>query len=435
MSEASDANLHWRNEDGSTALQSSLKKRKFDNTDVDADEDDSNNRSKQMKPFGTERVDDEYHLHESHGIKRPFTPKEEPICPNDRAGHEDDEWEADLEYIQEIDYDDEDKTEDERAEGGDVDHADHHFEDKDGEEEEERKEEEEDEDEEAAGSTTPTYTPKSSATFSREDVSATVTGTSPAPAAAMAIKAGASALPCSPTKTTGLSYAAGGAQARDGCPHGSNSMSQPTANLGVSTHPKPTVRCVATSFNGAETPTSYQPRKASFPNTTSYKLENILFTSETRYVNNWTPINKTTGGNTPTSWQPLQDSFTRAHHHPPGDGGRGNGYVPRNRGTFVPKAKSLLPGRKFPRTALSAEVSPTVGDAIGRGTTFGKVLEMVKQEKDAEHLEIEEEITALQQQIDILREQSKAAKSQSDKARVFFESAAGARRVGRFEPV
>jgi hypothetical protein len=41
---------------------------------------------------------------------------------------------------------------------------------------------------------------------------------------------------------------------------------------------------------------------------------------------------------------------------------------------------------------------------------------MFEHEKEAEHLEIEEEIRGLEQQIEILREQSKAAKSQAVRA-------------------
>lgn len=59
---------------------------------------------------------------------------------------------------------------------------------------------------------------------------------------------------------------------------------------------------------------------------------------------------------------------------------------------------------------------PVEDDVHSRAATFGEVLEMVEKEKEAKHLEIEEEIRGLEQQIEILREQSKAAKSQSARA-------------------
>ncbi|KAL2786788.1 hypothetical protein BJX66DRAFT_341833 [Aspergillus keveii] len=513
MSESSDSKLHWSsNEENSLirsirsdvgenqknqvddgvmsdasenkqrALQSSAKKRKFNETDADAADQALNTRSKmvssppssmmptylpdssmliglKIKPFGMERNEEKYDFRGSHGMKRGFTPESESVHSDDTTDHEE-EWSSDLQYIEEVKFDDGEEEvegvegqveEDVKRElGEEVDgeaaeeikeeikeEVDEEPEDK--EKEGEEAEEDEEKENKAPGSTTPTSTPKSSTSFSGETASATVTGSSPAPAAGMAIKAGvgAGALPLHVKQATGISLTTGGAQTPDGWPRGYRSLSQPTANLGVSTHPHPTVRCVAASHNGTGTPTSYQHQNVSFASTTSYQPANTSFTSETHHVNNWTAINKSTVGNTPTSWQPLQDSFTRAQTSLllAAEPSLYKGLSELITRPTTEKANAVetptshqVQGRSSLRINLSSLVGssqapeyrllgpPVEGDVPSRATTFGEILEMFEHEKEAEHLEIEEEIRGLEQQIEILREQSKAAKSQSVRA-------------------
>lgn len=234
MSEPSNAKTHWTrgekdrvtrlsksqvddeylsdyaSENDQSALQSSAKKRKFDETDVDAADEDLKTRSKmvrspsssimrtyffkswklillKVKPFGIATDVEEYDFHASHGTKRAFTPESVSIH-TDYTTDGEDEWSTDLEYIEEVKYDDGDQGKEEGEADGE----------EDGGEEAEGVVEEEKE--ESAGSTTPTYTPKSSATISRVNASATATGSSGASAAAMAIKAGAGDPPRHPQR-------------------------------------------------------------------------------------------------------------------------------------------------------------------------------------------------------------------------------------------
>ncbi|KAL2840119.1 hypothetical protein BJX68DRAFT_271823 [Aspergillus pseudodeflectus] len=448
MSEPSNAKTHWTrgekdrvtrlsksqvddeylsdyaSENDQSALQSSAKKRKFDETDVDAADEDLKTRSKMVKPFGIATDVEEYDFHASHGTKRAFTPESVSIHTDDTTDGED-EWSTDLEYIEEVKYDDGDQGKEEGEADGE----------EDGGEEAEGVVEEEKE--ESAGSTTPTYTPKSSATISRVNASATATGSSGASAAAMAIKAGAGDPPRHATETGELSFTTEGAQTPDGWPRGYRSLSQLAADSAASTHPRPTVRCVATSHNGTGTPTSYQPRNVSFASTTSYQPGNTSFTSGTHHVNNWTAINRSTEGITPTSWQPLQDSFTRARTSSllaaESSLYKGISQLITRPTTEKANAVEAPTSTQIHReSALRINLSSLVGnsqapehrpigppvedDVHSRAATFGEVLEMVEKEKEAKHLEIEEEIRGLEQQIEILREQSKAAKSQSARA-------------------
>ncbi|KAL3444862.1 hypothetical protein BJX65DRAFT_310453 [Aspergillus insuetus] len=503
MSESSDSKLHWSdNKDDSLirsirsdvgenqknqvddeimsdaseneqrAVQSSAKKRKFDKTDVDTVDEAMKTRSKmvscpppsiistylfdssiliplKVKPFGIERNEEEYDFRGSQGIKRAFTPESESVCTDDTTDHEE-EWATDLEYIEEVQYDkgDQGEGEVEEVEGEAADELEEIKEEVEEEPDDKKKEEEEAEEEEekenkAPGTPTPTSTPKSSISFSGETASATVAGNSPPPAAEMAIKAGAGALPHHATKTTELSLTTSGAQTPDGWPRGYRSLSQPAVNPAVSTHLRPTVRCIAASHNGTSTPTSYQPQNVSFASTTSYQPANTSFTSETHHVNNWTAINKSTEGNTPTSWQPLQDSFTRAQissllaaesslykglseliTRPTTEKANAvetpTSHQVQSRSSLRIKLSSLICNSQAPE---HRQLGPPVeGDVPSRATTFGEILVMVEHEKETEHLEIEEEIRGFEQQIEILREQSKAAKSQSVRARELLDS-------------
>ncbi|CEL00980.1 hypothetical protein ASPCAL00572 [Aspergillus calidoustus] len=404
----------YASENDQSALQSSAKKRKFDETDVDAADEDLKTRSKMVKPFGIATNVEEYDFHASHGTKRAFIPESVSIHADDTTGGED-EWSTDLEYIEEVKYDDGDHGKEGEADG------------EDGGEKTRRE----------LWKKMGEKTPREFATISRVNASATVTGSSGASAAAMAIKAVAGAPPRHATETGELSFTTEGAQTPDGWPRGYRSLSQPAADSAASNHPRPTVRCVATSHNGTGTPTSYQPQNVSFASTTSYQPGNASFTSGTQHVNNWTAINRSTGGITPTSWQPLQDSFTRARTSSllaaESSLYKGISQLITRPTTEKASAVEAPTSTQIHReSALRINLSSLVGnsqapehrpigppiedDAHSRAVTFGEVLEVVEKEKEAEHLEIEEEIRGLEQQIEILREQSKAAKSQSARA-------------------